>query len=96
MTDAAETLTEREKETLRLLLVGHDAKSIARNLVYPFIPSMTGCTKPDVNWVCRAAGGRRAAEQGGMRHPQIADVRWIGGFDRNGRYRRASVTGPLA
>lgn len=32
MTDAAETLTEREKETLRLLLVGHDAKSSVRDL----------------------------------------------------------------
>jgi DNA-binding CsgD family transcriptional regulator len=32
MVAATETLTEREKETLRLLLRGHDAKSIARNL----------------------------------------------------------------
>ena len=30
MESAIETLTEREKETLRLLLAGHDAKSIAR------------------------------------------------------------------
>jgi DNA-binding CsgD family transcriptional regulator len=32
MTDAMRELTEREKETLRLLLAGHDAKSIAREL----------------------------------------------------------------
>lgn len=32
MTDAIPTLSEREKETLRLLLAGHDAKSIARDL----------------------------------------------------------------
>jgi len=32
MDGAVQTLTEREKETLRLLLAGHDAKSIARDL----------------------------------------------------------------
>ena len=30
MRDRLDTLTDREKETLRLLLAGHDAKSIAR------------------------------------------------------------------
>lgn len=29
MVDGIDSLTKREKETLRLLLVGHDAKSIA-------------------------------------------------------------------
>jgi len=32
MRGGVEALTEREKETLRLLLAGHDAKSIAREL----------------------------------------------------------------
>jgi len=32
MRDGIQTLTEREKDTLRLLLAGHDAKSIARRL----------------------------------------------------------------
>ncbi|MCT2399357.1 helix-turn-helix domain-containing protein [Novosphingobium mangrovi (ex Huang et al. 2023)] len=32
MTEGIETLSERERETLRLLLGGHDAKSIAREL----------------------------------------------------------------
>ncbi|WP_267389223.1 helix-turn-helix transcriptional regulator [Sphingomonas sp. GC_Shp_3] len=32
MSEALRTLTEREKETLRLLVAGHDAKSIARSL----------------------------------------------------------------
>ena len=32
MTGGYETLTEKEKDTLRLLLGGHDAKSIARQL----------------------------------------------------------------
>ena len=32
MNDGFQALTEREKETLRLLLGGHDAKSIAREL----------------------------------------------------------------
>ena len=32
MHDGTQSLTDREKETLRLLLVGHDAKSIARAL----------------------------------------------------------------
>lgn len=32
MTHDLDTLTEKEKETLRLLLVGHDAKSMAREL----------------------------------------------------------------
>src|SRR5690606_10279974 len=32
MNEGFEALTEREKETLRLLLAGHDAKSIAREL----------------------------------------------------------------
>lgn len=32
MTDPIDTLTEREKETLRLLLTGHDTKSMAAEL----------------------------------------------------------------
>jgi DNA-binding CsgD family transcriptional regulator len=32
MSEAIKSLSEREKETLRLLLAGHDAKSIARDL----------------------------------------------------------------
>lgn len=32
MSEALRTLTEREKETLRLLVAGHDAKSIARSV----------------------------------------------------------------
>lgn len=32
MSDGLQALTERERETLRLLLVGHDAKSISRQL----------------------------------------------------------------
>src|SRR3954470_5611279 len=31
MTDGYQALTEKEKETLRLLLAGHDAKSMARH-----------------------------------------------------------------
>jgi DNA-binding CsgD family transcriptional regulator len=32
MRDGVEALSDREKQTLRLLLAGHDAKSIAREL----------------------------------------------------------------
>lgn len=38
MRDDIQTLTEREKATLRLLLAGHDAKSIARTQDLSVIP----------------------------------------------------------
>lgn len=97
MTDAAETLTEREKETLRLLLVGHDAKSIARDLglsVHTVGDRLRDARcKPGVSSSREAARLLGRAECG---TPKLRMPDGLGGFDRNGRYRRASVTGPLA